>query len=70
MLPQINEMVIVAGGLARWDGEHWRSVIDENRVIQWPVTWWLPLPVNEDLHKESNFRHVFSVMSEWCWGQE
>lgn len=41
--PQIT--VEIAGGPARWTGKHWVSDVkdDQDRIIEWPVTWWRPL---------------------------
>jgi hypothetical protein len=43
--PAVGATVIVAGGLAKWDGEHWLSQCHDswNRPITWEVKWWLPL---------------------------
>jgi hypothetical protein len=43
-MPEVNEIVIVAGGIAYWTGENWRTPLDHGNVIQWKVNWWAPLP--------------------------
>lgn len=45
-LPPPNILVVVEGGVARWNGKDWLSAIDEERVIQWKVKWWAYFPVS------------------------
>jgi hypothetical protein len=53
--PSPHEIVIVAGGLACWDGEKWMSTDRLNyyssaaRPITWPVLWWIPLLQDKDV---------------------
>ena len=42
-MPEPHQLVIVAGGVAVWTGSVWLSKIDDNRVIEWPVEWWMPI---------------------------
>ena len=46
-MPQPHVLVIVAGGCAVWTGSVWLSKTGDTvlgRVIEWPVTWWMPHP--------------------------
>ena len=44
--PSRGLAVLVEGGVATWDGEVWRSLVDgsSDRPIAWEVTWWAMLP--------------------------
>lgn len=46
--PPPDVMVIVEGGVARWNGKDWISNMycSGGRVIQWEVKWWAHLPIN------------------------
>lgn len=48
--PKKNEMVIVEGGVAMWDGEQWYSCTEysKRRPIEWEVKWWRKLLTLED----------------------
>ncbi len=45
--PLPHQLVVVAGGVAVWTGSIWLSKTgdDNDRVIQWPVKWWMPMPM-------------------------
>lgn len=46
--PHPDKLVIVEGGIARWNGRDWFSANYDSggRVIQWEVKWWAHLPAN------------------------
>lgn len=46
--PRLNVLVLVEGGLARWNGKYWISeTYSEGDIpIKWEVKWWADLPVN------------------------
>ncbi len=48
-LPEENRNVIIYGGLGRYSDGLWYSMTgeDSNRLIQWEVTHWQPLPLPE-----------------------
>ena len=41
-MPEINVLVYVAGGLAKWTGHVWLSMTAQSAYcdITWPVKWW------------------------------
>lgn len=45
-MPEECYSVLVAGGIAYWDGRDWRTMMGDaaQRVIEWRVTHWMPLP--------------------------
>ena len=44
-LPESNKLVIVSGGIARYNGMYWFSETSQaDRRIEWEVTHWQPLP--------------------------
>lgn len=44
-LPIPNDIVLVSGGCAYWNGVSWITVMHgENRPIQWEVKYWMPIP--------------------------
>ena len=44
--PECGKIVLISGGLARWDGMYWYSMTgdDYNRRIQWDVKGWAYIP--------------------------
>jgi hypothetical protein len=44
-MPEIGQYVIVAGGIATWDGTQWLSQTGgaSGRPITWPIRWWMQL---------------------------
>lgn len=44
-LPQTHVPVLVAGGIAYWDGENWRTRMELGHpIITWPVEHWTEIP--------------------------
>ncbi len=43
-MPEIDELVLIDGGLGIWRGGHWDSATLGLRAIEWEVTHWQPLP--------------------------
>lgn len=44
-LPRTHVPVLVAGGIAYWDGENWRTQMELGHpIIQWPVEYWAAIP--------------------------
>lgn len=46
--PEVYANVLVAGGLAYWDGARWYSCY-EKRPIAWTVKWWAPIPCDVEV---------------------
>ncbi len=44
-IPEHHRAVIVAGGVAMWNGGEWISLTGDScgRPVQWRVLWWMPL---------------------------
>ncbi len=43
-MPPEWTVVLVEGGVAKWTGRLWLSMMDKDqRAIGWPITWWSPL---------------------------
>lgn len=51
LLPARNTLVIVSGGIARWNGEYWETETgeDHGRPIQWEVKWWAQIIDDSDV---------------------
>jgi hypothetical protein len=52
--PDLGQLVLVSGGLAKWDGMYWHSMTgeDTNRRITWDVVCWAELPKIPDHFKQ------------------
>lgn len=50
-LPARNSLVLVSGGIARWNGEYWKTETgeDHGRRIEWEVKWWAPMLYDSDV---------------------
>lgn len=47
--PPLWTPVLVEGGVARWTGRYWLTLMDgTERAIGWPVRWWCPLLHEKD----------------------
>lgn len=55
-MPEPHRIVIVAGGLATWTGSVWlsKTAEDTGRVIEWHVSWWMPLLHDSDTNMDAN----------------
>ena len=48
-MPTPYQNVLVAGGVAYWDGEYWYTCVERHHPkIQWTVECWAPLPEPPD----------------------
>lgn len=59
-LPISAVTVIVAGGLAYYNGEFWVSNTgdDAGLPIEWEVKWWTPTLYDESIRKEQEYEIV------------
>lgn len=56
-LPPVAISVIVAGGVAYYNGECWitNTGDDSGRKIEWEVKWWTPILGDESIRKEQEY---------------
>ncbi len=71
-IPDPHRIVIVPGGIAVWTGSVWLSKTgdDSNRVIEWPVRYWMPLPKPPSEQNTAPCKmnqEQAQQMEDWIW---
>lgn len=60
-MPEPHQLVIVDGGIAVWTGSVWLTKThNDNRVIEWRVGWWMPIPSQNDLIENQSYEDLIA----------